>query len=153
MTAPPCSVCGRPQSVVDKLVAGGIPSFFICNLCVGELSERAADARQVESAQHECRFCKRTQATLLIRPNRSGDAVCVECLRVCEEIIASDLPPPSVLRKARRVAWRLKTTVRRLMGLKSRVRSNSRLDPTAGPVTAPADASAAPGPTAGQPNR
>lgn len=104
-----CTFCGRPQSKVSKLIAG--PHTYICDACV-ELAERvatsgtAADTRlgrmhAVEEDGHApCSFCgkQRGQVTgMAAMPVESSGkfpgpaAICVECLSLCNEIIAEEL--------------------------------------------------------------
>jgi len=104
-----CTFCGRRQSKVSKLIAG--PHAYICDACV-ELAERvvtssaAADTRlgrmhAVEEDGHAlCSFCgkQRGQVTGMaaIPVESSGKfagpaAICVECLSLCNEIIAEEL--------------------------------------------------------------
>jgi hypothetical protein len=102
-----CSFCGGPQHEVRKLIAG--PGAYICDACV-ELaggvvrSGRPADTRlgqmravSEQDRQTQCSFCdkRRKQVTGLAAMSDesagelSGSAViCVECLVLCDEIIA-----------------------------------------------------------------
>jgi hypothetical protein len=105
-----CSFCGRWQRTVRKLIAG--PGVYICEACValagGVVSSGSAvgtplgQMRAVpeQDAGARCRFCvkRRDQVTgLAAMPAGSGDtfagpaAICLECLALCNEILAGEL--------------------------------------------------------------
>lgn len=107
-----CSFCGESQHEVSKLIAG--PSAYICAGCV-ELAGRVASSGQAaatrlgqlravpaQDAQAPCSFCGKPRgrvtalAALDAAPSEepSGSpAICVECLELCDEIVAEDLGP------------------------------------------------------------
>jgi hypothetical protein len=105
-----CRFCGAGQREVLKLIAG--PGVYICDACVGraggvvrfgsaavtQIGSVHAVPEQEESAR--CTFCDkyRDQVTgLAAMRAESGDeisgpaAICVECLSLCEEILADEL--------------------------------------------------------------
>jgi ClpX C4-type zinc finger len=104
-----CSFCGQSQREVRKLIAG--PGCYICDACVALTegvvrSGRAAATRlgpvqavpeQDELAQ--CSFCGKHRCLvtgLAAGPAGPGGAsgpaaICIECLSLCNEIIAEEL--------------------------------------------------------------
>jgi len=105
-----CTFCGRLQRVVRKLIAG--PGVYICEACValagGVVSSGSAAgtplgrmrAVPVRDSGARCRFCvkRRDHVTgLAAMPAGSADtfagpaAICVECLALCDEILAEEL--------------------------------------------------------------
>ena len=105
----PGTFCGRPQREVSKLIAG--PHAAICDACV-ELAEHVVTSSSAtdtplgqmyavlaKDGQARCSFCgkQRYQVTGLAampmesRGKFSGPAaICVECLSLCNEIIAEE---------------------------------------------------------------
>jgi len=86
-----CTWCDRPQSEVSKLIAG--PDVFICESCI-EAAERAMRGiaaaglkRAPERVRRRCAFCRKRNSEA--RPMVIGSVadVCVQCLRVCREIL------------------------------------------------------------------
>jgi len=74
-----------------KLIAGPPPFFFICDLCVGSLSEMAMrDQTRVASLPDDCSFCgkERRQVRVLIGSEKA--AICNECLGLCRDILAEE---------------------------------------------------------------
>ena len=75
-----CSGCGRPQSEVERLIAG--PDVFICDVCVG-VAERAISGHgqvgQPGVSGPRCSFCgcRQRQARLSAPEGRSGSATSV----------------------------------------------------------------------------
>ncbi len=107
-----CSFCRESQYQVRKLIAG--PGAYICDACVelagGVVSSGQATATRLgqvravpaQDAQATCTFCGKppgrvtTLAALTAGPSEepSGPPViCVECLELCEEIVAEELGP------------------------------------------------------------
>jgi hypothetical protein len=105
-----CSFCGRPRHEVRKLIAG--PGCYLCAACV-TLAEGVASSGSpahtplgtVRSVPEQdglarCGFCGkyRCLVTGLVALSAetgwmSGPAtVCCECLSLCDEIIAEELP-------------------------------------------------------------
>lgn len=105
-----CTFCGKSQHEVRKLIAG--PSVYICDACValagGVVSSGSAagtplgrmHAAPVQDGGARCRFCakRRDHVTgLAAMPVESGGtfagpaAICVECLSLCNEILAEEL--------------------------------------------------------------
>ena len=105
-----CTFCGRLQRTVRKLIAG--PGVYICEACVALAggvvgSGSAAGTPPVrmhavleQDGGARCRFCvkRRDQVIgLAAMPAGSGDtfagpaAICVECLALCNEILAEEL--------------------------------------------------------------
>jgi hypothetical protein len=105
-----CRFCGARQRAVRKLIAG--PGVYICEVCVGRArgvigSGRAAvtqlgslHAVPERNELARCTFCGKSRhrvAGLAAMSAESGDetagpaAICVECLSLCEEIIAEEL--------------------------------------------------------------
>ena len=104
-----CTFCGRPQRKVSKLIAG--PHAAICDACV-ELAEHVVSSSSAagtplgqmyavleKDGQARCSFCdkQRYQVTgLAAMPVESRGkfsepaAICVECLSLCNEIIADE---------------------------------------------------------------
>jgi hypothetical protein len=104
-----CRFCGARQRAVRKLIAG--PGVYICDGCVGraggvirsgnpavtQLGSVHAVAEQHKLAR--CTFCDKYRdqvtglAAMLAEPGDeiSGPAICVECLSLCEEIVAEEL--------------------------------------------------------------
>ena len=107
-----CSFCGESQYEVSKLIAG--PSAYICAGCV-ELAGGVARSGQAaatrlgqlravpaQDAQAPCSFCGKPRgrvtalAALDAAPSEepSGSpAICMECLELCDEIVAEELGP------------------------------------------------------------
>jgi hypothetical protein len=105
-----CSLCGKPQHQVAKLIAG--PSVYICDECVtlaegvvgsGEAARTRygpVTAVSEENPRMLCSFCGKIRAQVdgmalgPPSPNRKTPAIiCRECLTLCHEIIAEDLTP------------------------------------------------------------
>ena len=105
-----CTFCGRSQRMVRKLIAG--PGVYICDACVGlagDVVGSASAAGPPPGPMHavpereggaRCRFCakRRDQVTgVAAMPAGSGGtfagppAICVECLSLCNEILAEEL--------------------------------------------------------------
>jgi ClpX C4-type zinc finger len=105
-----CTFCGRSQRKVRKLIAG--PGVYICEACValaGRVVSSGSAAGTPLGQMHRvpeqdggarCRFCakRRDHVTgLAAMPAGSGDtfagpaAICVECLSLCNEILAEEL--------------------------------------------------------------
>jgi ATP-dependent protease Clp ATPase subunit len=104
-----CTFCGRSQTEVGKLIAG--PDAYICDACV-ELAERVVSSGSAASTrlgrmhavpdsdgQARCNFCgkRRDQvsgvATISVEAGGKSPeavAICVECISLCNEIIAED---------------------------------------------------------------
>jgi ClpX C4-type zinc finger len=104
-----CSFCGQSQREVRKLIAG--PDCYICDACVGltegvvrsgsaaatRLGPVQAVPEQDELAQ--CSFCGKHRCLvtgLAAGPAGTGGAsgpaaICIECLSLCNEIIADEL--------------------------------------------------------------
>ena len=75
-----CSFCGKPNTAVERLVAG--PSAFICNECVGlsaEIVAASAAATPGESRRSPARFADRpTDDILALLPGLDREAVRAE---------------------------------------------------------------------------
>lgn len=105
-----CTFCGRSQRKVRKLIAG--PGVYICEACIalaGDTVTSGSAAGTPLGRMHavpeqdggaRCRFCakRRDQVTgLAAMPAGSGDtfagpaAICMECLALCNEILAEEL--------------------------------------------------------------
>ena len=105
-----CTFCGRLQRTVRKLIAG--PGVYICEACValagGVVSSGSAAGTPLgrmhavpeQDGGARCRFCvkRRDQVTgLAAMPAGSDDtfagpaAICMECLALCNEILAEEL--------------------------------------------------------------
>jgi len=89
-----CTWCQRPDTEVDKLIAG--PNVFICDTCV-DAAERALQGARISDrplslgtgrTRQRCDFCRKKgndERTLVVGPA----CICNECLHVCREILNS----------------------------------------------------------------
>jgi len=106
-----CTFCGKHQSEVSKLIAG--PGVYICDECVG-LAEGVISSGLAASTPRgqltavpeqdqrgRCSFCGKCRHQvpgLAAFPAEVGGnpaavaTVCTECLELCDEIIADDVP-------------------------------------------------------------
>ena len=105
-----CAFCGRPRPEAGKLIAG--PDGYICDACVelaeGVISSGSAagtllgpmHAVPEQDGRARCSFCGKHRdqvAGLAAGPAEIGGqasgpvAICVECLSLCNEIIADEL--------------------------------------------------------------
>lgn len=76
-----CSFCGADRAAVRHLVEG--PRSRICDACVA----RAADAIDTDDGE-PCTFCRTALASYI-----AGDAaICPECVKLCEDILAEAAP-------------------------------------------------------------
>jgi len=88
-----CSWCNRPPSEVAKLIAG--PRVFICDRCIDAAEAAMQGVRGTHAmkrvqggARQRCDFCRKKATDA--RPIVVGLAsVCVDCLRICREILNS----------------------------------------------------------------
>ena len=79
MTA--CSFCGAERAAVRHLIQG--PSTRICDACVA----RAADTSDTDDGVI-CTFCNTALASFI-----AGEgAICPECVKLCEDILAEAAP-------------------------------------------------------------
>jgi len=104
-----CSLCGRSQHEVRKLIAG--PGCYICEACV-ELAEGVAStgrpahtrlgpvhAVPEQDGLARCSFCGKHRCLVTgLAARQAGTlgasgpaAICTECLSLCHEIIAEEL--------------------------------------------------------------
>jgi hypothetical protein len=105
-----CTFCGRSQREVRKLVAG--PGVYICDGCIA-LADGVAGSGSAagtplgpmravpeQGGGTRCRFCAKRRdhvTALAAMPTGSGDtfagpaAICMECLSLCNEILAEEL--------------------------------------------------------------
>lgn len=80
-----CSFCGRPQTAVEKVIAG--PGVYICNECV-------LTARPVPlPAAERCSFCGRHGSSMSTAGH--GVRICDGCLELCREVLVEDGLPGS----------------------------------------------------------
>jgi hypothetical protein len=88
-----CTWCGRPPSEVSKLIAG--PRVYICESCI-EAAERVGrtgrssppfEERKRKTAAVRCSFCARRARQERALLTASAGSVCIDCLRVCREIL------------------------------------------------------------------
>jgi hypothetical protein len=93
-----CTWCGRPPSEVAKLIAG--PGVFICDACTAAAEETASGAAPVEPFEGvkdkgvsvRCSFCGRNAGRRRRLVTAAAGRVCVDCLRVCREILDGSRP-------------------------------------------------------------
>jgi hypothetical protein len=89
-----CSFCGIDQATARKLIAG--PSVYICDACVEIAGSAARGDRAVGRFRADrpggCDFCGKTNTRTLILASTDANAICCECLDLCDEIIADESP-------------------------------------------------------------
>jgi hypothetical protein len=103
-----CSFCGKSQGEVSKLIAG--PGVYICGGCVA-LAEGVISSGEAARTEYGpvtavpgqaprmlCSFCGKIRgqvAGMAIAPQaphrKTPAAICLECLALCDEIIAEEL--------------------------------------------------------------
>jgi hypothetical protein len=89
-----CTWCGRPDSEVDKLIAG--PNVYICDQCVAAAEATAAGAaasapfagNDRKTSSSRCAFCARRAGPERTLVSAAPGHVCSECLRTCREILS-----------------------------------------------------------------
>jgi hypothetical protein len=88
-----CSFCGIPQEIARKLIAG--PSVYVCDACVEIAGSSARGDRAVGRFRSDrlgcCDFCGKTATRDLVLASTDENAICRECLDLCDEIIAEEL--------------------------------------------------------------
>ena len=85
-----CSFCGRSGVEAKKLIAGP-PPFFICDLCVGSLSEMAVRGQtRVASLRDDCSFCGKKRRHVRVLVGSEKAAICNECLGLSRDILAEE---------------------------------------------------------------
>jgi ATP-dependent protease Clp ATPase subunit len=85
-----CSFCGRSGVEAKKLIAGP-PPFFICDLCVGSLSEMAVRGQApVATVLDECTFCGKRRRQVQVVLGTEKATICDECLGLCRDILAEE---------------------------------------------------------------
>src|SRR5687767_2219369 len=92
-----CSFCGKKQAEVVKLIAG--PAVYICDECVGTCSDALAAGESTGSitmivdktAEATCSFCGKKPFEVAGIVGVPSTRICNECLKICQEILASDV--------------------------------------------------------------
>ena len=84
-----CTVCERPPSEVEKLIAG--PDIFICDACVTAAetwleTHHTEPARGASRVTGRCAFCRARPSARRLVP-AGAVVVCADCLRTCREIL------------------------------------------------------------------
>lgn len=113
----PCSFCGAARDEVGNLIAG--PGVFICDGCVRLAHEVLVEGVQrterpvhlvgvpPEDVRARCSFCgrrRRRASGMAAAPGRppvgkfarraEALCICVDCLRLCDEILSEGLDAP-----------------------------------------------------------
>jgi ATP-dependent protease Clp ATPase subunit len=85
-----CSFCGRSGVEAKKLIAGPLP-FFICDLCVGALSETVVrEQPPVATVRDRCSFCGKKRRQVRALTGSESAVICNECLGLCRDILAEE---------------------------------------------------------------
>jgi len=96
-----CSFCGRPERKTRQLVAG--PGVFICETCVSLTTDVLSTGKEAETplgpvaalpaenGRERCSFCGKRRGQVEGLASTGADAICSECLRLCDEILAEQL--------------------------------------------------------------
>jgi len=84
-----CTFCGRSDLEADQIIAGP-PPFFICDACVGRLSQSAAPEEAL-SRDDVCSFCGMARRRVCLPVGGEGATICDECLGLCRDILAEEL--------------------------------------------------------------
>jgi hypothetical protein len=87
-----CSFCGVTQADTGKLIAG--PGVYVCNGCVEIAGSSARSKSPVGRFRADrnggCNFCGKTPTREMVIASTDSNAICRECLDLCDEIIAED---------------------------------------------------------------
>jgi hypothetical protein len=91
-----CSFCGKKQSEVLKLIAG--PTNYICNECVYDCSQAIAEGEPIgaitlvlgKQAEARCSFCGKKPVEVDRVVGNTVAHICIECIKVCGEIVRDD---------------------------------------------------------------
>lgn len=99
-----CSFCGKGHPPASKLIAG--PGVAICDGCVG-LADRviasgepsatplsSITAIDDDAMAPKCSFCGKRRDQVAGMAGGAEAIICAECLSLCQEIIAEELPEP-----------------------------------------------------------
>ena len=92
-----CSFCGKKQAEVSKLIAG--PAVFICDECVGDCNaalDRGEPTGKItiilrEIGDATCSFCGKKPKEVEGIVGVSTARICNECLKICGDILVSDV--------------------------------------------------------------
>ena len=83
--AGPCTFCGRPPTVVAKLIAG--PAVFICDACVSAAEQRHGPFSRTAQSRSRCSFCGKGRTAERAMNTSAFGNICSECLTVCRQIL------------------------------------------------------------------
>ena len=83
-----CSICGRPQDQVDRLMSGN--RFLLCNVCIGTIHDHREDLTLPDDEEHSCHLCRRSVFEVQSVYRINDFMMCDLCLDQCVRLLRRD---------------------------------------------------------------